>query len=78
MKKNTYKAFPDASNDAAPCPGPIIVDKSLLPSNVFSGPPTRDRSSPPCEKRGKTLKKVMFLEKGLSRGIPSHYKRQKG
>jgi hypothetical protein len=31
------------------------VDKSLLPSNVFSGPPTRDRSSPPCKKKKNLL-----------------------
>ena len=45
--RNTYKAFPESSKEAAPFPGPIIVDKSLLPRRVFSGPPTRERSSPP-------------------------------
>merc|ERR1711977_36103 len=42
-----YNAFPDSSKDAAPVPGPIIVERSLLPNKEFSGPPTRDLSSPP-------------------------------
>lgn len=38
--------LPKESNEAAPVPGPIIVDKSPPLSNGFSGPPTRDGSTP--------------------------------
>ncbi|KYN42315.1 hypothetical protein ALC56_03453 [Trachymyrmex septentrionalis] len=39
-------AVPKPSKDAAPVPGPIIVDKSALLRSGFSGPPTRDGSTP--------------------------------
>lgn len=35
-----------SSNDATPLAGPIIVDKSEPLSSGFSGPPTREGSSP--------------------------------
>merc|ERR1719436_2264927 len=47
LRRLVYIGLPDPSKEAAPCPGPIMVERSLLPSNVFSGPPTRERSSPP-------------------------------
>merc|ERR1719471_1325714 len=42
-----YKALPSELKLAPPLPGPMIVDKSLDPNNVFSAPPTLDLSSPP-------------------------------
>lgn len=39
-------SLPKASNEAGPVPGPIIVDRSPPLSNGFSGPPTRDGSTP--------------------------------
>jgi len=39
-----YLAVPKSSKDAAPVPGPIIVDKSVPSRSGFSGPPTRDGS----------------------------------
>ena len=38
--------MPKASKEAAPVPGPIIVDKSDPFNRGFSGPPTRDGSTP--------------------------------
>ena len=42
-----YMAFPSALKLAPPVPGPMMVDRSLDPSKVFSAPPTLDLSSPP-------------------------------
>lgn len=41
-----YVLLPKASNEAEPVPGPIIVDKSPPLRSGFSGPPTRDGSTP--------------------------------
>lgn len=41
-----YFDTPNPSNDASPRPGPIVVDKSEPFNNGFSGPPTRDGSTP--------------------------------
>lgn len=38
--------MPNSSNDESPRPGPIIVDKSDPLRSGFSGPPTRDGSTP--------------------------------
>ncbi|KYM87066.1 hypothetical protein ALC53_03683 [Atta colombica] len=43
---STIVFVPKPSKDAAPVPGPIIVDKSALLRSGFSGPPTRDGSTP--------------------------------
>lgn len=41
-----YFEAPKASKEAAPVPGPIMVDKSEPLRSGFSGPPTRDGSTP--------------------------------
>lgn len=41
-----YLGDPNASKDADPVPGPIIVDRSPPLNNGFSGPPTRLGSTP--------------------------------
>ena len=36
-----YSALPSSPKDAAPRDGPIMVERSLPPSNAFSGPTIR-------------------------------------
>ena len=48
MRRFWYLATPNSSKEALPVPGPIIVDRSVPLSSVFSGPPTRDGSAFAC------------------------------